>query len=315
MCIRDRAPIRLAFLFPGQGAQFVGMARDLLEQDQESKALLRLAEERLDMPLGRLMLEGPEAELQSTENAQPAIVFHSLALLRLVGARGLEPVAVAGHSLGEFAGLVAAQALDPLDAMSAVRARGEAMSVAAPSGAGMGAVLGLADEVVERLCAEGSSVVVANYNAPGQVVISGTDAGLEAIRPKLEAAGARRLVRLSVSGAFHSPLMVQAARVFAAAWTKIPLRGLHRPQVFNADAQVHQAADEARRLMVGQLTGPVRWTQSVQRLQELGVDGYVEIGPRRTLTGLVKKILPAAVVHNIEDLVSMKTLFETIHVR
>jgi len=290
------------------------MARDLLERDGGSQALLRQAEERLQMPLGRLMLEGPEPELQSTENAQPAIVFHSLALLRLVAARGLEPVAVAGHSLGEFAGLVAVQALEPLDALSAVQARGEAMSVAAPSGTGMVAVLGLADEMVERLCAEGSSVVVANYNAPGQVVISGTDAGLDAIRPKLEAAGARRLVRLSVSGAFHSPLMAQAARSFAAALAKIPLRGLHRPQVFNADAQVHQEAAEARRLVVGQLTGPVLWTQSVQRLQQLGIDAYVEIGPRRTLTGLVKKILPAAVVHNIEDLVSMKTVFETIHV-
>jgi [acyl-carrier-protein] S-malonyltransferase len=194
------------------------MARDLLERDGGSQEYLRQAEDRLGMPLGRLMLDGPEAELQATENAQPAIVFHSLALLRQVAAHGVEPVAIAGHSLGEFAGLVAAQALDPLDALSAVRARGQAMSVAAPSGTGMVAVLGLADDVVERLCAETSTVVVANYNAPGQVVISGSDAGLEAIRPKLEAAGARRQVRLSVSGAFHSPLMVRAAQVFAAAW-------------------------------------------------------------------------------------------------
>jgi [acyl-carrier-protein] S-malonyltransferase len=291
------------------------MARDLLEQDAGSQALLRQAEARLEMPLGRLMLDGPEAELQATENAQPAIVFHSLALLRQVVAHGVEPLAIAGHSLGEFAGLVAAEALAPLDALSAVRARGEAMSVAAPSGTGMVAVLGLPDAVVERLCAATSNVVVANYNAPGQVVISGTNTGLEAISPKLEAAGARRLVRLSVSGAFHSPLMAQAAQVFAAAWTKIPLASLRRPQIFNADAQVHQTADDARRLTVGQLTGPVRWTQSVQRLQQLGVDAYVEIGPRRTLTGLVKKILPAAVVHNIEDLASMKAVLETIHVR
>ena len=290
------------------------MARDLLEQDGASQALLRQAEARLDIPLGRLMLDGPEGELQATENAQPAILFHTLALLRHLATQGVEPEAVAGHSLGEFAGLVAAQALEPLDALTAVRARGQAMSLAAPSGTGMVAVLGLADEIVERLCADGPDVVVANYNAPGQVVISGTDAGLETIRPKLEAAGARRLVRLPVSGAFHSPLMVHAAQAFADAWTRIPLRALDRPQVFNADAQVHREADEARRLMVGQLTGPVRWTQSVQRLQQLGVDAYVEIGPRRTLSGLVKKILPDAVVHNIEDLVSMKRLSETIHV-
>jgi [acyl-carrier-protein] S-malonyltransferase len=242
------------------------MARDLLEGDPGSTDFLRQAEDRLAIPLGRLMLDGPEAELQATSNAQPAILFHSLALLRLISARELAPALVAGHSMGEFAGLVAAEALDPLDALAA-----------------------------------------------GQVVISGSEAGLQDVGPKLEAAGARRLVRLPVSGAFHSPLMAHAAQVFAAAWEKIPLRALRRPQVFNADAQVHQDPTEVRSLMVGQLTGPVRWTQSIQRLQQLGADTYIEVGPRRTLTGLVKKILPGAVVHNIEDLASMNTTLKTIH--
>jgi [acyl-carrier-protein] S-malonyltransferase len=290
------------------------MTRDLLEQDPGSADLLRQAEGRLDMPLRRLMLEGPQAELQATENAQPAILFHSLALLRLMTTRGLEPSLVAGHSMGEFAGLVAAEALDPLDALAAVRARGEAMSAAAPRASGMIAVLGLPDGRVEEVCAaSGGTVVVANYNAPGQVVISGSEGGLQAVSPQLEAAGAKRLVRLPVSGAFHSPLMAHAAQVFAAAWEKIPLRVLRRPQVFNADAQVHQDPAEVRRLMVGQLTGPVRWTQSIQRLQQLGADTYIEVGPRRTLTGLVKKILPGAVVHNVEDLTSMNALLETHH--
>jgi [acyl-carrier-protein] S-malonyltransferase len=263
------------------------------------------------MPLGRLMLDGPEAELQATENAQPAILFHSVALLRLMAARGFGPALVAGHSMGEFAGLVAAEALDPLDALAAVRARGGAMSAAAPKASGMIAVLGLPDTAVEQACAaSGGEVVVANYNAPGQVVISGSENGLAAVSPRLEAAGAKRLVRLPVSGAFHSPLMAHAAQVFAAAWEKIPLQALRRPQVFNADAQVHQDPAEIRRLMVGQLTGPVRWTQSIQRLQELGADTYIEVGPRRTLTGLVKKILPGAVVHNVEDLTSMNALLE-----
>jgi [acyl-carrier-protein] S-malonyltransferase len=289
------------------------MARDLLAQDPGSAAFLRQAEERLKMPLGRLMLEGPEPALQATENAQPAILFHSLALVRLIVPRGLSPSLVAGHSLGEFAGLVAAEALDPLDALEAVQARGRAMSAAAPAASGMIAVLGLPDVDVERACAASDGqVVVANYNAPGQVVISGSEAGLAAISPQLEAAGAKRLVRLPVSGAFHSPLMARAAQVFAAAWEKIPLRALRRPQVFNADAQVHQDPVEVRRLMVGQLTGPVRWTQSIQRLRQLGADTYIEVGPRRTLTGLVKKILPGAVVHNVEDLTGMNTLLETI---
>jgi len=266
------------------------------------------------MPLGRLMVGGPEAELQATSNAQPAILFHSLALLRLITARGFSAALVAGHSMGEFAGLVAAEALDPLDALAAVRARGKAMSDAAPTASGMIAVLGLADSVVEDACAaSGGEVVVANYNAPGQVVVSGSEAGLKALSPNLEAAGAKRLVRLPVSGAFHSPLMAHAAQVFAAAWKNIPLRVLRRPQVFNADATVHQDPIEVRRLMVGQLTGPVRWTQSIQRLQQLGADTYIEVGPRRTLTGLVRKILPGAVVHNIEDLASMNTTLKTIH--
>jgi [acyl-carrier-protein] S-malonyltransferase len=288
------------------------MARDLLARDSGSADLLRQAEDRLAMPLGRLMLDGPEAELQATEHAQPAILFHSVALLRLMAARGFGPALVAGHSTGEFAGLVATEALDPLDALAAVRARGGAMSAAAPKASGMIAVLGLPDTAVEQACAaSGGEVVVANYNAPGQVVISGSERGLAAVSPRLEAAGAKRLVRLPVSGAFHSPLMAHAAQVFAAAWEKIPLRALRRPQVFNADAQVHQDPAEVRRLMVGQLTGPVRWTQSIQRLHQLGADTYIEVGPRRTLTGLVKKILPGAVVHNVEDLTSMNALLET----
>lgn len=291
------------------------MARDLLERDAASADLLHQAEDRLGMPLGRLMLDGPEAELQATENAQPAILFHSVALLRLMVAGGLRPALVAGHSMGEFAGLVAAEALDPLDALEAVRARGAAMSAAAPKASGMIAVIGIPDGAVEQICAaSGGEVVVANYNAPGQVVISGSERGLAAVSPQLNAAGAKRLVRLPVSGAFHSPLMAHAAQVFAAAWEKIPLRALRRRQVFNADAQVHQDPVEVRRLMVGQLTGPVRWTQSIQRLQQLGADTYIEVGPRRTLTGLVKKIVPGAVVHNVEDLTSMNSLLETIHV-
>jgi len=289
------------------------MARDLLERDAGSADLLRQAEDRLGMPLGQLMLEGPEADLQATENAQPAILFHSVALLRLMATRGFGPSLVAGHSMGEFAGLVAAEALDPLDALAAVRARGGAMSAAAPKASGMVAVLGLPDSAVEQVCAASEGeVVVANYNAPGQVVISGSESGLSAVGPQLNAAGAKRLVRLPVSGAFHSPLMVRAAQVFAAAWEKIPLLALRRPQVFNADARVHQDPVEVRLLMVGQLTGPVRWTQSIQWLQQLGADTYIEVGPRRTLTGLVKKILPGAVVHNVEDLTSMNTLLKTI---
>jgi [acyl-carrier-protein] S-malonyltransferase len=289
------------------------MAHDLFE-DGENRELLSQAEERLHVPLLRLMREGPEAELQATENAQPAILLHSLALLQRLQSRGVAPDAIAGHSLGEFTGLVAAGALQPVDALSAVRARGQAMAAAAPSGTGMMAVLGLDDAIVDHVCAEVDGVVPANYNAPGQVVISGRDTALAAVTPMLQRAGARRVVRLPVSAAFHSPLMAEAAVQFSADWNKIPLQGLTVPQVFNADAQVHAEPDDIRPLMVGQLRGPVRWTQSVRKLQDLGVDNFVEIGPGRTLTGLVKKIAPGALLHNIDDLSSMNAFLETAHV-
>jgi [acyl-carrier-protein] S-malonyltransferase len=289
------------------------MARDLLEQDAESQALLRQAEDRLQMPLGRLMLDGPETELQATETAQPAILFHSVALLGQLAARGVEPAAIGGHSLGEFSGLVAAGGLQPLDALLAVRARGQAMAAAAQPGSGMVAVLGLDDPTVDRICAEVDGVVPANYNAPGQVVISGSKAAIDRVTPLLQHAGARRLVPLPVSAAFHSPLMARAAATFARTWDTIPLRRLERPQVFNADAQVHAEPAEVRALMVGQLTGPVRWTQSVHHLKDFELDAYVEIGPGRTLTGLVKKIVPGAVVHNIEDVASMNAFLQSVH--
>jgi len=282
------------------------MGRDLLEPGSESAAFVQAAEERLAIPLRRLMLEGPASALQATDQAQPAILFHSLALLALLEKRGATAAAVAGHSLGEFAGLVAAEALNPLDALAAVQARGRAMAASAPAGTGMAAGLGLDDDAVVRICKERGDVVAANFNAPGQVVISGTDAGLDQITPRLQQAGAKRVIRLPVSGAFHSPLMAKAAETFRAAWERVPMTRLDRPQVFNADAQVHQDPDEVRPLMVGQLTGPVRWTETVRRLQSLGIDRFVEVGPGKTLTGLVKKILPGAVVHNIEDMTTLE---------
>jgi len=296
-----------AFLFPGQGAQFVGMGRDLLERDERTHHFLALAEQRLQMPLGRLMLEGPDDALQATENAQPAIVFHSLALLGHLDDRDVMPAAVAGHSLGEFAGLVAAGGLQPLDALAAVQARGRTMAAAAPAGTGMAAVLGLADDVIERLCGQsGGEVVAANFNAPGQVVISGTNQGLQAIEPRLLEAGAGRVIRLPVSAAFHSPLMANAADAFGRAWQAVPLEPLSVHQVFNADAMVHGRPAEVRPLMVRQLTGPVRWAACVERLAALGIHTFVEIGPRRTLTALIKKILPAASVINVEDLAGLQ---------
>lgn len=285
----------------------------MLEPGSESAPFLEAAEERLSIPLRRLMLEGPPADLQATDRAQPAILFHSLALLELLERRGAVVAAVAGHSLGEFAGLVAAHALDPLDALLAVQARGRAMAAAAPAGTGMAAVLGLDDDTVVRICGESEAVVPANFNAPGQVVISGTNRGLDQVSLLLQQAGAKRVIRLPVSGAFHSPLMAAAADAFRIPWERVHLGRLDRLQVFNADGAVHEEPTEVRRLMVAQLTGPVRWTATVLRLQELGVDRFVEVGPGRTLSGLVKKILPGAVVHNIEDMEGVESYLRVTH--
>ena len=289
------------------------MGRSLLGSGSESAHLLAAAEARLQIPLRRLMLDGPPAELQATDAAQPAILFQSLALIQLLEERGAVPAAVAGHSLGEFAGLVAAHALDPLDALEAVQARGRAMAAAAPAGSGMAAVLGLDDATVVRICGESPDAVPANFNAPGQVVISGTDHGLELVGARLQQAGARRVIRLPVSGAFHSPLMAAAAKAFRSHWERVSLRRLDRPQVFNADGAVHDSPAEVRDLMVAQLTGPVRWTETVKRLQGLGVDRFVEVGPGRTLAGLVRKILPGALVHNIEDMDGIETYLRAAH--
>jgi [acyl-carrier-protein] S-malonyltransferase len=187
------------------------------------------------------------------------------------------------------------------------------MAESAPAGTGMAAVLGLPDDRVKAVLAqlEGEPpVVAANYNAPGQVVISGSDEGIERATSALLQAGARRVLRLEVSGAFHSPFMARAAGAFRPAWESIPLRQPACVQVFNADAREHQEAGEIRELMVRQLTGPVRWTESVNRLWELGVRTFVEVGPRRVLTGLVKKIQPQASVHNVEDLPSLDAYLE-----
>jgi [acyl-carrier-protein] S-malonyltransferase len=293
------------------------MGRDLFEGDATTRAFLRAAEERLPgVALRRLMTEGPAEELTSTQNAQPAILFVSLALLRLLEAEGVRANAVAGHSLGEFAGLVAAGGLDPLDALQTVHGRGQAMVATAPAGGAMAAVLGLEDQVLERVLGEHGgdhAVVAANYNAPGQVVVSGTAAGLASITPFLLRAGARRIVPLEVSAAFHSPQMARAAEAFRTVWDRVALKSLSLPQVFNVDAQVHSDAAQIRELMLRQLTSPVRWSGCVRNLWELGVRTFVEVGPRRTLTGLVKKIQPEASTHNVEDLASLRAFLLAVH--
>jgi [acyl-carrier-protein] S-malonyltransferase len=283
------------------------MGRQILQEDPDSQALARAASERLGIDLVRLCLKAPIEELQQTENAQPALLLVSLALLGALQRQGVRPQAAAGHSMGEYGALVAAQALEPLDALALVRERGLAMATAREGA--MAAVLGLADQQVEAACAEaGEGVVAANYNAPGQVVISGPRAGVERASQLLQARGARRIVPLKIGGAFHSPLVAPAATRLQVALEQATLRPLQIPVAFNVDAGVYQDVASVRRLMLEQLTAPVRWVQCIQTLWDRGVHTFVEVGPQKTLTGLIRRITPEATLHNVEDLESLRAV-------
>ncbi len=298
----------LALLFPGQGSQYVGMARDLADTFSTAAEVLTEANDVLGFDLAGLMAEGPEDELTATRNAQPAILTHSVAVLRLVRER-LGPVAMAaGHSLGEFSAHVAAGTLSFRDALEAVRLRGELMFNTGEERPGtMAAVLGLDDDVLEEVCAqvEDGVCVPANFNSRGQIVISGDVAGVERGMELAEEAGARRVVRLNVSGAFHSPLMAPAAAGLREKLESIEMRDPDYPIVSNVTARAVTTGSEAQDLLVEQLTSPVRWAESVKTMVEAGVDQFFELGPGSVLTGLNRrnaKKLPCASVGEVGDL-------------
>lgn len=280
-----------AFVFPGQGAQFVGMGKDLYDNNAIAHEMFEKANEILGFRITDLMFAGTDEDLRQTRVTQPAIFLHSVILAKTLGEE-FKPDMTAGHSLGEFSALVAAGALNFEDGLRLVSARAIAMQKACelkPST--MAAVLGLADEVVEQVCSEVEGVVVcANYNSPGQIVISGEIDAVAAAGEKLTAAGARRVVPLKVGGAFHSPCMEPARAELAEA---IAATEIHEPicPVFqNVDAQAHTKPEEIKANLIAQLTAPVRWTQSVRNMVAAGATEFVELGPGKVLQGLVKKI-------------------------
>jgi [acyl-carrier-protein] S-malonyltransferase len=294
----------LAFVFPGQGSQQVGMGRALAEAFAESREVFAAADAALGISLAQLCFEGPEAELQLTANTQPAILAASIAALRPLVARGVRPDWVAGHSLGEWTALVAAGSLSLADALRAVRRRGQYMQEAVPVGTGaMAAILGLSLEAIESACREaamGEVVSPANVNSPGQVVIAGHKAAVERASAGCKARGAKRTVPLPVSAPFHCALMRPAQERLGPELDSLRFADPVPPLVNNVDAEAVRDGALCRSGLVRQVSAPVRWQEVVERLVREGVSTFVEVGPGSVLSGLVRKIAKDARVLNVD---------------
>ena len=306
----------LAFLFPGQGTQKVGMGHQLSQEYSAARAVFDEADAVLNRRLSQLCFEGPAETLKQTENTQLAILTCSVAVLRVLNERGITPKTVAGHSLGEYSALVAADALTFSDALRLVEYRAQVMAEAAQrQDCTMAAILGLEEATLQDLCEAASAVGVVqigNYNCPGQLIVSGDTASVEKVMDSAKNAGARRCIQLAVSGAFHSALMAPAQEQLQTVIDEFQFNDPRVQVVTNVTGDVVQTAEEIRRLLIAQVTSAVQWEKSIRTIRAAGVSHFVEVGPGTVLSGMVRRTLPEAICLNVEDTKSLDNLMDAI---
>jgi [acyl-carrier-protein] S-malonyltransferase len=303
---------KIAFMFPGQGAQKVGMMKELYDNYAVVKDVFKEADEALDFSMTDLIFKGPEDQLRLTYNTQPAILTCSVAALRVLEENGVKPAVAAGHSLGEYSALVAAGAMSFADAVRTVRQRGRFMQEAVPVGQGaMAAIIALDTEKIKAICADvaaktGQCVQAVNFNCPGQVVIAGHTEAVQKAADAMKEAGAKRAIMLAVSAPFHSALMQPAADRLAEVLDKIDIKDAAIPVYANVTAKPETKGDEIRKQLVKQAASPVLWEDTVRNMMADGVDTFVEVGPGKTLCGFIRKVDRSYTALNVEDMDSLE---------
>lgn len=303
---------KIAFIFPGQGAQYIGMGRDFYEKYDRAKEVFAIAGKVSDMSMEELIFQENE-KLDITKYTQVAMLAVELAILKVLEEQGITSSVNAGLSLGEYAALVASGGLSVHDALKVAVKRGLFMQEAVPKGGAMTAVMGLNNERIEEICSQTEGIVsVANYNCPGQTVISGEEAAVEEAAQLMKEAGAKRCIPLKVSGPFHSPMLEGAGRQLAKELSHVEIGELKTPYVSNVTAEYVTDRENVKGLLERQVSSSVRWQQSVERMVEDGVDIFVEIGPKKTLSGFLKKIAPKLACHHVETVEDMEKLLEIL---